>query len=143
MGTKLFTKSNVEDFFEKLLSGNQELKQFYLDEISGIEVENNRKNFEVNLYFIGKKIVEMKIHNQTEDFKVLFSNVENILNNSDADIKELIFRCLFGGIKLYGRNDFDFYPTFSTFINPKIIEDYEEWYHFRIQNKPLKLIRRK
>lgn len=113
----MYNTRKIKEVFEKLISGNEELTEHFLNEVDLVAYGQTEGCLPyVDVGVISKYIVEKKIKNQTDKFQIFFDNVEEIYHNSDDEIKEFLTIGLFEGIQNIGSDEIDYYFSFNQWL---------------------------
>jgi hypothetical protein len=87
-----YTEKSIETVFEKIVFSDETLDEFYRDYLSheypnGICID---RIYYYDIARISDYIKIMLLNGQTNNFTLLFNNIEEILRNSDHFVSELI-----------------------------------------------------
>lgn len=132
-----FTKANIDHVYEKLISTDAQLKEYFnkyiQEEYPNSEVERLHYN---DIAEISKYLTIKLKNNETDNFPAFFIEVENILSNCDVAIENLVIVGLFEGIQNIGGQEINYYTGFNKWLKPlsksrwdKLIDFWEgeEW----------------
>jgi len=121
-----YYQSDLEKVFQKLISGWNELTEFYNTEIKFDYDNPSDRLAYIDIGDISKFIVEKKKSGQTENFEQFFENVEEIMNHGDHYVQELIVIGFFEGIQNIGGSEIDYYRSFDKWLKNKSLKSWRE-----------------
>ncbi len=123
----MYVENEISKVFQKLISGNKELTDYFLNEIN---LENYGLTDDdlpyIDIGVISRYIVNKKIKNETSQFEIFFKNVEEIYCNSDDWVKEFIVIGLFEGIQNIGGDEIDYYFSFNQWLGKETQKAWNE-----------------
>lgn len=94
---KTYNIKEIDNVFELLLSSSLYLKKswdkYYMEEYKN----NDDRLMYFDMTAIGGFVIKLLQQNKSKDLKLFFDNVEIILNDSDAEVKNLILVGLIEG----------------------------------------------
>ena len=126
-----FTQSEIENVFQKLVSSDSSMKKYYdaylLEEYQG-DLKERLPYYDIGR--IADVIREKYKSNQTDNFDILFNNIEEILQNSDHYVAELIVIGLFEDIQNAGSAELDYYSGFDKWLKPLSKKGWDELIDF-------------
>ena len=121
-----FTESQLEDVFQKLISSDNDLKNYY----DGYLIEEYKDDPERNCYYDIARIADViqgKYRSgNTENFGILFGNIEEILASCDHYVLELIVIGLFEDIQNDDTEKVDYHSGFDKWLRPLSKKEWDE-----------------
>lgn len=128
-GISQFTQSEIESVFQKLVCSDVSLKKYYedymLEEYQG-DLTERLPYYDIAR--IADVIKEKHKSNDTENFNILFTNIEEILESCDHYILELIVIGLFESLQ--NTAEIDYYTGFNKWLKPLSKKDSDELIDF-------------
>ncbi len=112
----IYQESAIEQVFQKLISGWEELAGFYNKEVKTDDEDPAGRLAYVDIGDIARFIVNKKKSGQTESFETFFGNVEDVLKHGDQYVQELIVIGLFEGIQNIGGPQIHYYRSFDQWL---------------------------
>ena len=123
----IYTETTIENVFQKLISGWDELSNFYHKEI---KVHESDRLAYIDMADIARFIVKKKKANETKHFSRFFENTEAILEQSDAYIQNLIVIGLFEGIQNIGGQEIAYKTSYNEWLGPKSLKEWRKLINF-------------
>jgi len=122
--------SEINNVFEKLISGNPELRQLFLEEIDINSIdqysESNGGIPFVDVTTISWYIKEKMLKDETDSFEVFFENVEAVYSNCDKTVQNFIVVGLFESIQNVCPDEIDYYFSFNKWLKPESQKGWNE-----------------
>ena len=110
---------DVDSAIELIVNSDSELKERwerYIHEEYGDNTDTSTRLIYTDIGEVSRFIIEKFKTNQTENFEVIFSNIESILTNCDHRTKEFITIGLFEGIQNISGGEIDYYFGFNKWL---------------------------
>ena len=126
-----FIQTEIEKVFQKLVSPDIELKNFY--ETYLLEEYGTSSEDRISYYDIGRIadfIKEKYKLRQTQNFETIFNNIEDILQNCDQYVSELIVIGLFEDIQNICSTEINYYTGFDKWLKPVSKKSWDELIDF-------------
>lgn len=126
----IYTQSDIEKTFQKLISNWEELTQFYDAEVRQVDESPEDRLAYIDIGGIARFVVDKTLAKQTEPFSVFFENVEEILVHGDAFVKNLVIVGLFEGIQNRGGKEIDYYRGFDKWLKNESLKAWRDLIDF-------------
>lgn len=126
----IYTQSDIEKTFQKLLTNWEELTQFYDAEVRQVDESPEDRLVYIDMGEIARFVVDKTLANQTKPFSVFFENVEEILVHGDAFVKNLVVVGLFEGIQNRGGKEIDYYRGFDKWLKNESLKAWRDLIDF-------------
>lgn len=121
-----YHESELELVFQKLISGWEELIDFYNSEVKFDYDDPSDRLSYTDMADIAKFIVDKKKLGQTESFDIFFDNVEDLIVSGDNHVKNLIVIGLFEAIQNMGGSDIDYYKSFDKWLRNNSLQQWRQ-----------------
>ena len=119
-----FVESNISAVFNHLVTGWEELADFYHEVVKGNSNEDEARMDYVDMADIARFIVEKKNAKDTKQFPAFFGRVEEVMQSGDEYTKELIEIGLFEGIQNVGGQEIDYYRSFDKWLKGESLQSW-------------------
>jgi len=129
-----YQESDIEKVFQTLISGWNELTEFYHKEVKYDYDDPNSRLPYGDMGDIAMFIVDKKKSGQTNDFGQFFENAEEILKHGDDYVQNLMVVGLFEGIQNIGGREIDYYRSFDQWLKLNSLKAWRELIDFWEKN---------